>query len=31
MTGNRLEIDAHVVSVLTPHLINLQKASELAK
>lgn len=31
MTGTRLEIDAHVVSVLTPHLINLQKATELAK
>jgi cell division protein FtsA len=31
MTGTRLEIDAHVVSVLTPHLMNLQKASETAK
>ena len=31
MTGTRLEIDAHVVSVLTPHLVNLQKAAELAK
>jgi cell division protein FtsA len=31
MTGTRLEIDAHVVSVLTPHLSNLQKAAELAK
>jgi cell division protein FtsA len=31
MTGTRLEIDAHVVSVLTPHLINLQKAAESAK
>lgn len=31
MTGTRLEIDAHVVSVLTPHLVNLQKATELAK
>ena len=31
MVGNRLEIDAHVVSVLTPHLVNLQKASESAK
>lgn len=31
MTGTRLEIDAHVVSVLTPHLVNLQKASETAK
>lgn len=31
MTGTRLEIDAHVVSVLTPHLTNLQKTAELAK
>jgi len=31
MTGTRLEIDAHVVSVLAPHLVNLQKASETAK
>lgn len=31
MTGTRLEIDAHVVSVLTPHLSNLQKAAESAK
>ena len=31
MTGTRLEIDAHVVSVLTPHLLNLQKATESAK
>jgi len=31
MTGTRLEIDAHVVSVLAPHLSNLQKAAELAK
>ncbi|MEI6850627.1 MAG: cell division protein FtsA [Candidatus Saccharibacteria bacterium] len=31
MTGTRLEIDAHVVSVLTPHLLNLQKAAEAAK
>lgn len=31
MVGNRLEIDAHVVSVLTPHLVNLQKAAESAK
>lgn len=31
MTGTRLEIDAHVVSVLAPHLTNLQKAAELAK
>ncbi len=29
MTGTRLEIDAHVVSVLTPHLTNLQKVTEL--
>ena len=31
MAGTRLEIDAHVVSVLTPHLVNLQKTTELAK
>lgn len=31
MTGTRLEIDAHVVSALGPHLVNLQKATELAK
>jgi len=31
MTGTRLEIDAHVVSVLAPHLDNLQKATESAK
>lgn len=31
MTGTRLEIDAHVVSALAPHLINLQKAAESAK
>jgi len=31
MTGTRLETDAHVVSVLVPHLTNLQKAAELAK
>jgi cell division protein FtsA len=31
MTGTRLEIDAHVVSALSPHLINLQKAAESAK
>lgn len=31
MVGNRLEIDAHVVSVLTPHLVNLQKVGELTK
>ena len=31
MTGTRLEIDAHVVSALAPHLTNLQKTTELAK
>lgn len=31
MTGTRLEINANVVSVLLPHLTNLQKAAELAK
>lgn len=31
MTGTRLEIDAHVVSALSPHLINVQKAAEAAK
>lgn len=31
MTGTRLEIDAHVVSILAPHLSNLQKAAESAK
>ncbi len=31
MTGTRLEIDAHVISVLTPNLLNLQKAVESAK
>lgn len=31
MTGTRLEINAHVVSVLTPNLLNLQKAVESAK
>lgn len=31
MTGTRLEIDAHVVSVLTPHMMNLRKAAESAK
>lgn len=31
MTGTRLEVDAHVVSVLTPNLSNLQKAAESAK
>ena len=31
MTGTRLEIDAHVVSALAPHLTNLQKAADAAK
>lgn len=31
MTGTRLEIDAHVVSVLAPHVTNLQKSAEAAK
>lgn len=31
MTGTRLEIDAHVISALTPYLINVQKAAETAK
>jgi len=31
MTGTRLEIDAHVVSVLEPHMANLQKAADDAK
>lgn len=31
MTGTRLEIRAHVVSALAPHLHNLQKAAEMAK
>ena len=31
MTGTRLEINANVVSVLAPHLSNLQKAAEMAK
>jgi cell division protein FtsA len=31
MTGTRLEIDANVISVLVPHLVNLQKAAESAK
>lgn len=30
MTGTRLEVDAHVVSVLEPNLDNLQKAAEKA-
>lgn len=31
MTGTRLEINAHVVSALTPHLTNLQKSADSAK
>lgn len=31
MTGTRLEIDAHVVSALAPHIANLGKAAEAAK
>jgi len=31
MTGTRLEVDANVVSVLSPHIVNLQKATEEAK
>lgn len=31
MTGTRLEINAHVVSALTPYVANLQKAAEAAK
>ncbi len=31
MTGTRLEVDAHVVSALAPHLTNLQKSAESAK
>lgn len=31
MTGTRLEISANVVSALSPHVTNLQKAAELAK
>jgi len=31
MTGTRLEIDAHVVSALAPHLTNVQKAADVAK
>ena len=31
MVGTRLEVDAHVVSALMPHLTNLQKAAEAAK
>lgn len=31
MTGTRLEIDAHVVSALTPYLTNTEKAAESAQ
>jgi cell division protein FtsA len=31
MTGTRLEIDAHIVSAMAPHLQNLQKSAETAK
>ena len=31
MTGTRLEISANVISALAPHLVNLQKAAEMAK
>lgn len=31
MTGTRLEINANVVSVLVPHLQNLQKTADMAK
>ncbi|NCO10305.1 cell division protein FtsA [Candidatus Saccharibacteria bacterium] len=31
MTGTRLEIDAHVISALTPYLVNIQKVAEMAK
>lgn len=31
MTGTRLEINANVVSTLTPHLQNLQKTADMAK
>lgn len=31
MTGTRLEIDAHVVSALTPYLVNVEKTAEMAK
>ncbi|MDN5276013.1 MAG: ftsA [Candidatus Saccharibacteria bacterium] len=31
MTGTRLEIDAHVVSALVPHITNLQKTADAAK
>ncbi len=31
MTGTRLEINANVISALSPHLMNIQKTAELAK
>jgi len=31
MTGTRLEIDAHVISALTPYIVNVQKAAESAQ
>ena len=31
MTGTRLEIDAHVISALTPYLVNVQKAADSAQ
>jgi cell division protein FtsA len=31
MTGTRLEVDAHVISALTPYLTNIHKAGESAK
>ena len=31
MTGTRLEIDAHVISALTPHVQNLQKVAQDAR
>lgn len=31
MTGTRLEIDAHIISGLSPYLVNVQKAAETAK
>lgn len=31
MTGTRLEIDAHVISALTPYLVNVEKAAEQAQ
>jgi cell division protein FtsA len=31
MTGTRLEIDAHVISGLTPYLVNVQRAADTAK